>query len=70
MINLGRLVPSDEEESILDRIDKKYDAKGRPIVHRNTTMNLRAEKSLNRQKPKKDLEILYDDTGQEDADGR
>ena len=68
LINVGRLVPSDDEEGILDRIDRKFDSKGRPIVHRNTTMNLRAEKTLKRQKSKKELEILYDDTGQKDAD--
>ena len=68
LMNIGRLVPSDDEEGILDRIDRKFDSKGRPIVHRNTTMNLRAEKTLKRQKSKKELEILYDDTGQKDAD--
>ena len=68
LMNIGRLVPSDEEEGILDRIDRKFDSKGRPIVQRNTTMNLRAEKILKRQKSKKELEIVYDDTGQKDAD--
>ena len=68
LMNIGRLVPSDDEEGILDRIDRKFDSKGRPIVQRNTTMNLRAEKILKRQKSKKELEIVYDDTGQKDAD--
>ena len=64
--NLGKLISSDDEENILDRINRKYDSKGRPIIHRNTTMNL--EKTLKRQKSKRELEIVYDDTGQEEKD--
>ena len=64
--NLGKLISSDDEENILDRINRKYDSKGRPIIHRNTTMNL--EKTLKRQKSKRELEIVYDDTGQGEMD--
>ena len=64
--NLGKLISSDDEENILDRINRKYDSKGRPIIHRNTTMNL--EKTLKRQKSKRELEIVYDDTGQGEKD--
>ena len=43
--------------------------KGRPIPHRNTTMNLKAN-TLHRQKSKKELNTGYDDIRQEELDMR